>query len=275
MLCSTLIQFHRYLLIILLTDVFLCEGSERLDGRFSFSLTTFSPSGKLTQVERAMEAAALGTPIVALCRRNLDGDGCIILMASPQALPSPFINDDGTARFSRVTPQIVVAHSGLSADGRIVVAAAQRMAVEHAYTFDEPIPIELFLEEVSLFFQEYTMKPGCRPFGVTLLVGYLPSSSGGDDSQNTPQLYRIYASGAVESLGSYGVVGSSNLEADMKSYLKALASDPNKSLEEDRAALSELLMSSVTKKTKGTESNFYMLTAVVSENKGLEVQRRS
>lgn len=35
-----------------------------------------------------------------------------------------------------------------------MTAAAQRMAVEHAYTFDEPIPIESFLEGVSLLFQE-------------------------------------------------------------------------------------------------------------------------
>jgi 20S proteasome alpha/beta subunit len=249
---------------------FLCEGSERLDGRYSFSLTTFSPSGKLSQVDRAMEAAGLGTPIVALCRRNQSGD-CSILMASPQALPSPLIKDDGTARFSRVTPRIAVAHSGLSADGRVVVAAAQRMAVEHAYTFDESIPIELFLEEVSLLFQEYTMKAASRPFGVTLLVGYLPLDD--NEEADMPQLYRIYPSGAVESLGSFGVIGSSSLAADIIAPLRALASRVNSSLDEDRATLVDLLKKTISKKTKEAASSFDVLTAKITQTHGLVVER--
>ena len=113
-----------------------CNGAEGIDGRHSFSLTTFDPTGKLGQVERASIAASLGTPLVAVCRQSEVGVWKVVL-AAPQILSSPFVRDDGTARFSPVTSQILVAHTGISADGRVIVAAAQRLAVEHAFTFGE------------------------------------------------------------------------------------------------------------------------------------------
>lgn len=171
----------------------ICSAAEsRLDGRYSFSLTTFDPNGKLNQVERASRAAFLGTPVVALCRPN------VILLAAPQALPNSLVEDDGTARFVKVSPDIVVAHTGVAADGRIAIAAGQRLAVEHEFTFDETIPVQVFLEAMALLFQEYTMKAGARPFGCALLVGSL----------ETGELYRLDPSGSVETLGMCGVIGS-------------------------------------------------------------------
>ena len=126
--------------ILIFLSVVACKASDN-SGRYSFSLTTFDPTGKLNQVERASRAAFLGTPVVAICRPP----GTIYL-AAPQALRK-LILDDGTARFAQVSPTIVMAHTGVAADGRIAVAAGQRMAVEHSFTFDEPIPIEVFLEE--------------------------------------------------------------------------------------------------------------------------------
>lgn len=183
-------------------------AASSIDGRYSFSLTTFDPSGKLGQVERAMEAASLGTPIVAIVK----GDNKILL-ASPQVLPSMFMIDDGTARFASVAPHIVVAHSGISADGRVLVAAAQQLAIEHAYTFEEPIPIDLFLEEMSLLFQEYTMKPASRPFGATLLVAHLPPAT--ENKSTKPQLFRIDASGSVTILEEDFAVINGKFSADL------------------------------------------------------------
>lgn len=166
------------------------EGSEPIEGRFSFSLSTFAPSGQLGQVERAVLASSLGIPIVAVVQEDR------IVMAAPQILPSPFMQDDGTSRFAAVTPQIAMGHTGIAADGRVLMAAAQRLAVEHAYTYDENIPIDLLLEEVSLLFQEYTMKEGARPFGATLLVAYVPEEDN-EDGDTKARLFRVDPSGSV------------------------------------------------------------------------------
>jgi len=135
-----------------------------IEGRYSFSLTTFHPSGKLPQLSHAIKASTLGPPIIAI--RCQDG----ISLASLQSLPSPLISDDGTARFVPITNSIMVGHTGVSADGRVVTEAAQRLAVEHGYTFQEEIPMNVLLEEMALLFQEYTMKAGVRPFGCCLVV---------------------------------------------------------------------------------------------------------
>jgi 20S proteasome alpha/beta subunit len=114
------------------------------------------------------------------------------------------VEDDGTPRFVRLTPELVVGHSGLSADGRFVLAKAQRLAVEHRYAYDEPIPASVLLEELSLLYQQYTMKAAARPLGVSLLVAHLPSSqcTADDDDKNEKPwgLFRLDPSGNVESL---------------------------------------------------------------------------
>ena len=187
------------------------------DGRHSYSLTTFDPDGKLGQVERALMAASLGTPIVGVVK----GDN--IILASPQILPSPMINDDGTTRFAAVSPQIVLGHSGISSDGRVVIESAQRLAIEHSYTYDELIPINLFLEEISLLFQAYTMKPGARPFGCTLLVGYLPPRSTSVANEK-PRLFQIDCSGSVVELDTIAIInGKRQQGVDLKTKLEDFA----------------------------------------------------
>mmetsp|Transcript_138 Transcript_138/g.353 ORF Transcript_138/g.353 Transcript_138/m.353 type:complete len:326 (-) Transcript_138:38-1015(-) len=209
-----------YLIVVFWT----CRGRRRgslllvdsavTDGRHSYSLTTFSPNGKLGQVERALVAASLGTPIVGVIKGNN------IILASPQILPSPLMNDDGTSRFSVVSPQIILGHSGIASDGRVVMECAQRLVIEHSYTYDEPIPIGLFLEELSLLFQAYTMKPGARPFGCTLLVGYLPPPRSRSATNNTekPRLFQIDCSGSVVELNTIAVING-KFKGDMKTRL--------------------------------------------------------
>jgi 20S proteasome subunit alpha 2 len=178
-----------YARLCLLAITVSTTNASNYNERYSYSLSTFDPDGKLDQVERAMHAASHGSPVVAIAKENY------ILMAAPQVLPSPFMMEDGTSRFVSITPEIMVAHSGLSADGRNVVAASQRLAIEHEYTFDDDIPIEIFMEEISLLYQEYTMKPAARPFGVSLLVGYVPKAKPTKDQQ--PCLFRIDPSGLI------------------------------------------------------------------------------
>lgn len=273
-----LLRRHHFLFISLFILLKSCNGSDRLDGRFSFSLTTFDPAGKLRQVERASEAASLGTPLVAVCLQDS------ILMACPQVLPSPFMTDDGTARFNRITESIAVSHSGISADGRVVTAAAQRMAVSHAYTFDEAIPIESLLEGISLLFQEYTMKPASRPFGCSLLVAYVPSKDEAEDA--TPRLYRIDPSGSVETMDIFAVIGSLQNKASLAQALENLVkqsakgSTSQEDLEEELMNILEDSFGrtmSIPREESKSENRIALrrdyLIASLTQGEGLQVRR--
>lgn len=186
------------------------------ESRYSFSLTTFDPTGKLGQVERAMEAAAQGTPIVGIIVNSTT-----IFMAAPQVLPSPLMQDDGTRRFSQLTDEICIAHSGISADGRVLVAEAHRIVVEYQYIFDESVPLEYLLEELAQIFQQYTMKPGARPFGSSLLIGYSPQKSSTDE---VACFYRIDPSGATTTLGECAVIHGDLDRTDVRKRLQNVAS---------------------------------------------------
>jgi 20S proteasome alpha/beta subunit len=217
-------------------------NSDPIEGRYSFSLTTFHPSGKLPQLSHAIQASTLGPPIIAI--RGSFG----ISLASLQSLPSPLIKDDGTSRFARVTNSIIVGHTGVNADGRVVVEAAQRLAVEHSFTFQEEIPMNILLEEMSLLFQEYTMKPGVRPFGCCLLVA---SANDG--------LFRMDPSGTVTKLDTcdeeegVAFVGRGNEEEIIKrvqsrmKYLETLERDDQSvSVEDVNKILIDVLKEEVT-----------------------------
>jgi 20S proteasome alpha/beta subunit len=238
------LQRIQWLLLSLWLLLLLPDGAasiwDRSGGRYSYSLTTFDPTGKLGQVERAMEAARQGTPIVALLYRNHSHPASSgILLAAPQVLPDLFTWDDGTPRWARISPEIVLAHSGLAADGRVVVAAAQRLAQQHEYTFDESIDITLLLEELSLLFQEYTMKPASRPFGVSLVVAYVPRSVG------QPALYRVDPSGHVEALGTMAVVhGNRDLPTRVREQWSAMVGNESTAVLETSLTM-EVLQSKV------------------------------
>jgi 20S proteasome subunit alpha 2 len=146
------------------------QYTDPIEGRYSFSLTTFHPLGSLPQLNAAITAASLGPPIMGYSLK--DGSG-VILASCIQEGPSPLVREDGTERFVQITSSIAMGHTGINADGRVLCAAAQRLAIEHEYTFDEEISIDVFLEEMGLLLQRYTMKPGSRPFGCSLMVSYL------------------------------------------------------------------------------------------------------
>ena len=200
-----------------------CLSSDRAEGRYSFSLSTFDPSGKLGQVDRAHEAAALGPPLIGVILPNSRQ----IVMAAPQILPSILMEDDGTPRFARITPEIMVGHSGLSADGRFLLQEAHRIAVEHEFTFDEHIPIELLLEELSLLYQQYTMKAAARPLGVTLLIGYQPQEllHPSDNNNHQPTFYRLDPSGNVIAIQGFVIINGNLEQTQLKESLEKLRND--------------------------------------------------
>jgi len=265
--------------VLLVTFPHCCSGNESLEGRFSFSLSTFDPSGKIGQVDRALIASSLGTPILAVIKNDR------ILLSAPQTLPSPLMEDDGTSRFAAVTPHIAVGHSGISADGRVLVAAAQQLAVEHAYTYDENIPIELFLEEMSLLYQEYTMTPGVRPFGAILLVAHTPR-------EGRPQLFRLDPSGSVTSYDENIAIVNGKFTSnrgELEASMEELSRIEDSTISEDQERLSVILENILTPKglSKGKKLSSdpekgdqtlplpsAIITASLARSSGLKVDRR-
>lgn len=92
----------------------------------SFSLTTFSPSGKLAQIEYALAAVGQGLPSLGI--RCSNG----VVLASEKPHPSILSDQSSFEKISRITPDAGVVYSGMGPDFRVLVDKARKGA--HAVT---------------------------------------------------------------------------------------------------------------------------------------------
>ncbi|XP_047136375.1 proteasome subunit alpha type-2 isoform X1 [Hydra vulgaris] len=150
--------------------------------RYSFSLTTFSPSGKLVQIEYALAAVSAGGPSVGI--KAVNG----VVIAAEKKQKSILFDEKTISKIEMVTNHIGIVYSGMGPDFRLLVSEARRISVNYKLQYGEPIPTTQLVQKVANVMQEYTQSGGVRPFGVSLLI------CGWDD--DVPSLYQCDPSGA-------------------------------------------------------------------------------
>ncbi|KAF7030628.1 hypothetical protein CFC21_042134 [Triticum aestivum] len=159
------------------------------DSQYSFSLTTFSPSGKLVQIEHALTAVGSGQTSLGIKAAN----GVVI--ATEKKLPSILVDETSVQKIQSLTPNIGVVYSGMGPDFRVLVRKSRKQAQQYYRLYKETIPVTQLVRETAAVMQEFTQSgynlvccSGVRPFGVSLLI------AGYDD--NGPQLYQVDPSGS-------------------------------------------------------------------------------
>eukprot|EP00127_Corallochytrium_limacisporum_P003166 Clim_evm15s147 gene=Clim_evmTU15s147 len=131
--------------------------------RYSFSLTTFSPSGKLVQIEYALNAVASGATSLGVKATN----GVVI--ATEKTMPM-LCDESSLPKLVKITDTVGMVYSGIGPDSRVLAKKARKIAQEYFLTYREPMPLSQVVREVASVMQEYTQSGGVRPFGVSLLV---------------------------------------------------------------------------------------------------------
>lgn len=147
-----------------------------------FSLTTFSPSGKLTQIEYALNAVGSGK--AALGIRATNG----VVIATEKKPPSNLVDEYSVKKINVIEENLGMTYAGLAPDARVLVAKARKAAQKYSLQYVEKSPVGMLVREVASIVQEFTQSGGVRPFGVSLLL------AGYDDEG--PQLYQIDPSGS-------------------------------------------------------------------------------
>ena len=152
--------------------------------RYSFSLTTFSPSGKLKQIEHAL--AAVNQGVTSLGIKATNG----IVLATEKKNTSPLVNVDFVDKISKVTPDIGMTYSGMGPDFRVLVDKSRKVShTNYKRIYNENPPTKILVSDVAKIMQEATQSAGVRPYGVSLLVG-------GHDDNNGFMLYQVDPSGS-------------------------------------------------------------------------------
>ena len=102
------------------------------------SLTTFSPSGKLAQIEYALAAVGQGLPSLGI--RCSNG----VVLASEKPHPSILSDQSSFEKISRITPDAGVVYSGMGPDSRVLVDKARKGAHAVLHFSSPQLTIELF-----------------------------------------------------------------------------------------------------------------------------------
>ncbi|KAJ7976507.1 Proteasome subunit alpha type [Quillaja saponaria] len=144
---------------------------------YDLSVTTFSPDGRVFQIEYAAKAVDnSGTVIGIKCK-----DG--IVMGVEKLIASKMMLSGSNRRIHSVHRHSGMAVAGLAADGRQIVARAKSEATNYENVYGEPIPVKELAERVASYVHLCTLYWWLRPFGCGVIMG-------GYD-RDGPQLYMV------------------------------------------------------------------------------------
>ncbi|THH04881.1 hypothetical protein EW145_g5204 [Phellinidium pouzarii] len=171
-------------------------------------VNTFSPEGRLFQVEYAIEAIKLGSTTVGV--RTPHG----VILGVEKRVQSPLIESSSIEKIMEIDAHLGCAMSGLTADARTMIDHARVTSQNHAFTYDEPIRVESATQAVcdlALRFGEsvHGEEMMSRPFGVALLIAGV--------DENGPQLFHTDPSGTfmrydAKAIGSGSEAAQSELQ---------------------------------------------------------------
>lgn len=153
---------------------------------YDHGVNTFSPDGRIFQIEYASEAIKLGSTSLGL--QTADG----VILAAEKRVSSSLIDASSICKIQEIDSHIASVMSGMVADAKILIEHARVESQWHRFTYNEPMPVEsctLSTCDLSLRFGDGSQRKRglSRPFGVSLLI------AGVDDKG--PQLWQTDPAG--------------------------------------------------------------------------------
>jgi 20S proteasome subunit alpha 3 len=166
--------------------------------RYDSRTTTFSPEGRLFQVEYAMEAINMAGSTIGILAK----DG--VLLAGEKKTTSKLL-DQGQQRekIFKIDDELFCAVAGLTSDANILINKLRMNAQQHKFTYGENQNVEQLVTSICDVKQGYTQFGGLRPFGVAFLV------AGYDEAQGF-QLYHTDPSGNFSGWKAYAIGMNNN-----------------------------------------------------------------
>lgn len=133
--------------------------------QYDTDITTYSPQGRLHQVEYAMEAVKQGSAVVGV------RSSTHVVMATLKRSASELASYQ--KKLSMIDDHVGVAIAGLTADARVLSRFMRNECLNYKYVFDAPVPLSRLALAVADKCQISTQRASKRPFGVGLLIaGY-------------------------------------------------------------------------------------------------------
>ena len=88
--------------------------------KYSFSLTTFSPSGELVQIKHALAAITAGATSLGIKATNG------VVLATEKKMPSTLVDETSISKIQLLTDEIGITYSGMGPDFRVLTRMARK-----------------------------------------------------------------------------------------------------------------------------------------------------
>ncbi|KAH9943316.1 20S proteasome subunit [Epithele typhae] len=156
---------------------------------YDLSASTYSPDGRIFQVEYANKAVENSGTAIGL--RVKDG----VVLAVEKLVHSKLLVPEANRRIQTVDKHIGLASAGYLADGRHLSNRARDEASSYRENYRAPPTLQYVVDRVGLYVQAYTLYSSVRPFGCSTILGAV--------DKNGPALFVVEPSGV-----SYGYRGA-------------------------------------------------------------------
>lgn len=130
--------------------------------QYDTDITTFSPQGRLHQVEYATEAIKQGSAVIGIRSRTH-----AVLVSVKRALSDLASHQQ---KIFMIDTHVGVAISGITADARVLCKFMRSECLQHRFVYERAMPVGRLVRRVSDRCQACTQRASKRPFGVGLLI---------------------------------------------------------------------------------------------------------
>jgi len=188
--------------------------------KYDRGVNTFSPEGRIFQIEYAFEAVKMGATAIGI--RTKEG----VIMAVEKKLPSPLMDPTSVEKIMEIDYHVGCASSGIAGDAKTLADHARVEAQNHKFTFNEPMKVEAITQSIAdlaIHFGEGSEgkkeKPMSRPYGVSLLVAGIDEDGPQlfvSDPAGTYLKYKAWAIGSAAEGASYSLKESYNEDITLK-----------------------------------------------------------
>ena len=206
---------------------------------YDHGVSTFSPDGRLYQVEYARESVKRGTTTVGLKFK----DGVILIV--DKRIANKLVITDSIEKMYQIDDHIGMTTSGLVADARQLVDKARIQCQINRMTYGSSISMITLVKKMCDYKQSFTQYGGARPFGTALLIAGVDDEGAHLFETDPSGAYQSYHAGAI-GRGRSTVIDSfekswksgMTLNAAIKLGLEALQESLEDSLNHDTVEIS-------------------------------------
>eukprot|EP00929_Paragymnodinium_shiwhaense_P035289 TRINITY_DN1906_c0_g2_i1.p2 TRINITY_DN1906_c0_g2~~TRINITY_DN1906_c0_g2_i1.p2 ORF type:complete len:265 (-),score=98.78 TRINITY_DN1906_c0_g2_i1:107-901(-) len=220
--------------------------------QYDMDCITWAPSGRLLQVEYAMEAVKQGTPVLGLKSETH------VVLASFKRAQSELAEHQ--QKLFKIDDHMCIGIAGLTADARVLAEYMRDECLEHQYIYDTPMNVGRLVAQIGDKSQSKTQNSSKRPYGVGLLIG-------GVDEKG-PHLFETCPSGNYFEYHAMAIGGRSTsaktyMEKHFESFgkleVKALVQHAMEALNKTTASDTPLTTKNVSVAVIGVKDKYRLL----------------